>query len=81
MSLINLLASTRSALAQRRQRRRALDELMALDDRSLADIGIHRSQIPSMVMSFEQAVQLEAAPVAAHATALSRSAGLVAGHR
>ena len=81
MSLINLLASARSAFVHRRQRRRALDELMALDDRSLADIGIHRSQLSSLVMSFEQAVQLEAAPVAARATALSRSAGLVAGHR
>jgi uncharacterized protein YjiS (DUF1127 family) len=49
MSLINLLVAARSALARHRQRRRAYEELMALDDRSLADIGIHRSQIPALV--------------------------------
>ena len=46
MSLINLFAAARSAIANRRHRQRALDELMALDDRSLADIGITRSEIP-----------------------------------
>ena len=81
MSLINLFAAARSALANRRQRQRALAELMALDDRSLADIGIHRTQIPALVMSFEEAVQLEAAPFATPGTALSRSAGLIHGHR
>jgi len=49
MSLINLFVEARNALASRRQRRRAMEELMALDDRSLADIGIHRSQIPGVV--------------------------------
>ncbi len=49
MSLINLFVAARSALAARRQRQRAYAELMALDDRSLADIGIHRSQIPALV--------------------------------
>jgi uncharacterized protein YjiS (DUF1127 family) len=81
MSLINLFATARSAIAKRWQRQRALDELMALDDRSLADIGIHRSEIPHLAMSFEQAVQLEAAPFAGPATAFSRSAGLATGHR
>jgi uncharacterized protein YjiS (DUF1127 family) len=49
MSLINLLVSTRDALVRHRQRRRAFDELMSLDDRALADIGIHRSQIPALI--------------------------------
>jgi uncharacterized protein YjiS (DUF1127 family) len=57
-------AAARSAIANRRQRQRALDELMALDDRSLADIGIHRSQIPNLAMRFEQAAQIDAAPFA-----------------
>jgi uncharacterized protein YjiS (DUF1127 family) len=49
MSLINLFVAARSALARHRDRRRAYEELMALDDRALADIGIHRSQIPSLL--------------------------------
>ncbi len=81
MSLINLFAAARSAIANRRRRQRALDELMALDDRSLADIGIHRSQIPHLVLSFEEAVQMEAAPFASRTTSFGRSGGLAAGHR
>jgi uncharacterized protein YjiS (DUF1127 family) len=80
MSLINLFVAARTAIARRRQTRRAFDELMALDDRSLADIGIHRTQIPGLVMSFEQAAQIEAAPFAGSRAALDRS-GLAAGHR
>ena len=49
MSLINLFVAARAAIAGWRQRQRAYGELMALDDRSLADIGIHRSQIPAIV--------------------------------
>ncbi len=49
MSLINLFVAARSALASWRQRQRAYGELMALDDRSLADIGVHRTQIPAIV--------------------------------
>ncbi len=81
MSIINLFAAARSAIANRRHRQRALDELMALDDRSLADIGIHRSQIHSLVMSFEEAAQVEAAPFAGPTAAFGRSGGFAAGHR
>ena len=85
MSLINLFAAARSAIANRRQRLRAIDELNALDDRSLADIGLHRSQLRNLVMSFDEAVQVEAAPFAGPTAAFrqsgGRSGGFAAGHR
>jgi len=81
MSLINLFAAARSAITSRWHRQRALDELMALDDRSLADIGIHRSQIPHLVMSFEEAAQVEAAPFASPTGAFGRAGGFATGHR
>ncbi|HTV87466.1 MAG TPA: DUF1127 domain-containing protein [Stellaceae bacterium] len=62
MSLINLLVAARSALARHWQRRRAYEELMALDDRSLADIGIHRSQIPALVEGAAPASRPEIEP-------------------
>lgn len=57
MSLMNLLVAARSAYQGWRQRTRAYDELMALDDRSLADIGIHRSEIPGIVEGFHEMAQ------------------------
>ena len=45
MSVLNLFVSAREAFAAWRRRERAYAELMALDDHSLADIGIHRSQV------------------------------------
>ncbi|MGE5268255.1 MAG: DUF1127 domain-containing protein [Thiohalocapsa sp.] len=78
MSLVNLFVAARTAINNRRQRRRAYDELMALDDRSLADIGIHRTQIPAFVMSLEEAVQIEAAPLTRPASAFG---GSLAGSR
>ena len=80
MSLINLFVAAKSAIVRRRQSRRAFDELMALDDRSLADIGIHRTQIPGLVMSFEQAAQVEALPFT-NAGAFGGRTGLAHGHR
>jgi uncharacterized protein YjiS (DUF1127 family) len=41
----NLLNSVGRTMARRRELRRAFAELSALDDRSLADIGISRSEI------------------------------------
>jgi uncharacterized protein YjiS (DUF1127 family) len=49
MSLINLFVAARDAIAGWRQRQRAYGELMALDDRSLADIGIRREEIRALV--------------------------------
>jgi uncharacterized protein YjiS (DUF1127 family) len=45
MSVLNLLSSVWEAFANWRRRERAYDDLMALDDHSLADIGIRRSEI------------------------------------
>jgi uncharacterized protein YjiS (DUF1127 family) len=45
MSVLNLITSAWEAFADWRRRERAYDELMALDDHSLADIGIRRSDI------------------------------------
>jgi uncharacterized protein YjiS (DUF1127 family) len=81
MSLVNLFVAARNAIKNRRQRHRALDELMALDDRSLADIGIHRTQIPALVMSFEQAAQIEAAPFTGSAGGFGRPRNLAHLHR
>src|SRR5580658_526936 len=49
MFVVNLLVAARKAWSDRRRRERVYAELMSLDDRSLADIGIHRSQIPGIV--------------------------------
>lgn len=49
MSLINTLTSAGKAIATWHRRHRAYAELMDLDDRTLADIGIRRSQIRGVV--------------------------------
>ena len=81
MSLINLFVASRNALREWRRRQRAYHELMALDDRSLADIGIHRSQIAATVEGARLAAA-SASEVAPKAPALRPSdAWLAAGHR
>jgi len=62
MSLINLFVAARSTIANWRQKRRAYDELTALDDRSLADIGLHRSQIPAVVEGLHAATRRATRP-------------------
>ena len=52
MFIVSLFAAAKNALAVWRRQQQAYAELMALDDRSLADIGIHRSQIPGIVEGF-----------------------------
>jgi uncharacterized protein YjiS (DUF1127 family) len=49
MFLTSLLISAGKAFAERRSRERAYNELMALSDHALADIGIERSQVRSLV--------------------------------
>ena len=52
MSVINLLVSAGRRFSEWRHRQQAYAELMALDDHSLADIGLHRSQIAGLVEGY-----------------------------
>ena len=45
MALVNLFRSAGRAVADWRRRQRAYEQLMALDDHCLADLGIERAQI------------------------------------
>ena len=49
MSVINLFIAAKRAFSEWRRRERAYAGLMTLDDHSLADIGIHRSQIGGLI--------------------------------
>jgi uncharacterized protein YjiS (DUF1127 family) len=62
MSVLNLLISARKGIADWRRRQRDYAELMGLDDHSLADIGIRRSQIRDLCDGF-LAPTLSATPV------------------
>ena len=52
MSAVNLLISAGRRFSEWRHRQQAYAELMALDDHSLADIGLHRSQIAGLVEGY-----------------------------
>jgi uncharacterized protein YjiS (DUF1127 family) len=54
MFIMSLLANAQHALSEWRARHKAYAELTALDDRSLADIGIHRSEIPGLVFAGQE---------------------------
>ena len=79
MSLINLFVAARTAVARWRQRQRAYGELMALDDRSLADIGIRREEIRAIVEGYHEEARHAVAPAQAAPSHLHT--GLAAGHR
>jgi uncharacterized protein YjiS (DUF1127 family) len=53
MSVLSLLVAGRRAFGEWHRRRQAYAELMALDDRELADIGVYRSQIAALVAGSE----------------------------
>jgi uncharacterized protein YjiS (DUF1127 family) len=55
MFIVSFIAAAREAVAKWRRKQQAYGELMALDDRSLADIGIRRSEIPAIVEGFHEA--------------------------
>jgi uncharacterized protein YjiS (DUF1127 family) len=55
MFIVNLLTAAGHALSEWRHRQQAYAELMSLDDRSLADIGIRRSEIPAIVEGYHEA--------------------------
>lgn len=55
MLIVSFLTAAKNALAEWRRKQQAYAELSALDDRSLADIGINRSQIPAIVEGFHEA--------------------------
>ena len=71
MSLINLFVAARNAWKGWRDRRRAYDELMALDDYALADIGIRRSEIPAIVEGFHEKARGESVGASGPAIGLS----------
>src|SRR5271163_3217539 len=52
MSVVNLLISAGRHFSEWRHRQQAYAELMALDDHSLSDIGLHRSQIAGLVEGY-----------------------------
>jgi uncharacterized protein YjiS (DUF1127 family) len=62
MSVLNLFLWAGRALAEWQRRQRAYADLTALDDRSLADIGIHRSQIRALIESGGRDAEAEPAP-------------------
>jgi len=78
--LLNGLTAT---LVEWRQRQRAYAELSSLDDRSLADIGIHRSQISGLVETAGASANIvsDPDPDPVVASALGFGGGRLAGGR
>lgn len=65
MSVMNMFFAVRQAATQRRKRAKAYAELMSLDDRALADIGIHRSEIQGILAGAPATTCDRAKPAAA----------------
>ncbi len=57
MSLVNLFTTAGKAIAEWHRQQRAYAELMALDDRALADIGIRRSEIRAILAADRNAAK------------------------
>ena len=78
MSVVGMLIAARAALADMRDRNRMHEELAALDDHALADIGVHRSQLRGTVERLYESVELDAAPPSVQNFARRTEAGLSA---
>jgi uncharacterized protein YjiS (DUF1127 family) len=78
MSVINMLVAARAAFAERRNRYRVYEELAALDDHSLEDIGLHRSQLPGLIERLFESVELDAAPPVVRKSGSRADAGVSA---
>jgi len=59
MFIVSLIAAARHAVSEWRRKQQAYAELISLDDRSLADIGIRRSEIPAIVEGYHEASQTQ----------------------
>jgi uncharacterized protein YjiS (DUF1127 family) len=68
MSFVNLFVSAGRAIADWHRRQRAYEELMALDDHCLADLGIRRSEINAYLAAGRRASKVPAAPAARRET-------------
>ena len=79
MSLLTLFIAAASAWAGWQERRRACGELMALDDRLLADIGLRRTDIAPIFHERVRRHNVDAQGAAMAFSALQAS--LVFGHR
>lgn len=80
MSIVNLLVGTGRAISEWRRRQRSYAELSVLDDRSLADIGLRRSDIPAVIEGFYEATRPRRTDSGATGFDAHR-AQAVAGHR
>ena len=78
MSLLTIFIAAASAWADWRQRRRSYGELMAFDDRLLADIGLRRTDIPAI---FHEKIRRESVDEGAAMALSALQAKLVFGHR
>lgn len=57
MSVVNLFSAAAKAFSDWRRQQRAYADLMALDDRALADIGIRRSEIRATLAADRKAAR------------------------